>query len=225
MRRQLIGMLTAALLSAACPSPAQPVVPANATAAPAFRGSVRELSADLRSRMRGVSWRRGCPVALRDLRLLTVSRYRWNGEPGHGWLVVHADVASDVVRAFKHLYTKKFPIRSLRLVDRYGGDDSNSMEANNSSAFNCRTIGGTSTWSQHSYGRAIDINPVQNPYVRGSVVEPERGRRYLDRDDVRKGMIAQPGPARWAFVQVIDWQWGGNWSSSKDYQHFSANGR
>ncbi|MDQ3430804.1 MAG: M15 family metallopeptidase, partial [Actinomycetota bacterium] len=144
---------------------------------------------------------------------------------GRGWLVVHADVATDVVRAFRHLYAKEFPIRSLRLIDRYGGDDAKSMEANNSSAFNCRTVSGTSTWSQHSYGRAIDINPVQNPYVRGSVVQPDRGRRYLDRDDVRRGMIVQPGPVRWAFVKLIDWRWGGNWSSSKDYQHFSANGR
>jgi len=249
MRRLLIGMLTAALLSAACPSPAAPLVLAGSTrdtpvtthtatitgpapadggtaaAAAAFHGSVRDLSKDLRSRMRGVSWHKGCPVPLRNLRLVTVSRYRWNGEPGRGWLVVHADVANDVVSAFRHLFAKKFRIRSLRLVDRYGGDDAKSMDANNSSAFNCRTVGGTSTWSQHSYGRAIDINPVQNPYVRGSTVQPDRGRRYLDRDDVRKGMIVQPGPARWAFVQIIDWQWGGNWSSSKDYQHFSANGR
>ncbi|MDQ3529544.1 MAG: M15 family metallopeptidase [Actinomycetota bacterium] len=246
MRRLLILMLTAALLSGAVPFPAEPVVWAGSTtdtavttatdtdpaadmptaaAARAFHGSVRELSVDLRQRMRGVSWHKGCPVPLRNLRLVTVSRYRWNGKPGHGWLVVHADVANDVVRAFEHLYTKKFRIRSLKLVDRYGGDDTKSMDANNTSAFNCRAVSGTSTWSQHSYGRAIDLNPVQNPYVRGSVVQPDRGRRYLDRDDVRKGMIVQPGPARWAFVRVIDWQWGGNWSSSKDYQHFSSNGR
>ena len=278
MRRLLILMLTAALLSVACATKAEGALPSGATtgrageatagtglaapggtttkpaaplgsstaagapadastaaasptgtstaaAAPAFRGSVRKLYPALRSRMRGASWHKGCPVPLRDLRLLTVSRYHWDGDPGHGWLVVHADVAKDVVRAFKHLYAKKFRIRSLRLVDRYGADDNKSMAANNTSAFNCRTVSGTTTWSAHSYGRAIDINPVQNPYVRGSVVQPDRGRRYLDRDDVRKGMIVQPGPVRWAFVQIIDWRWGGNWNSSKDYQHFSSNGR
>lgn len=267
MRRLLISILTAALLSAACAATAERALPSGANtasatlaatstavpalaasastpsararpstgaaasgnvtaaAAPAFRGSVRQLSPTLRARMRGLSWHKGCPVGLRDLRLLTVSRYTWDGDPGHGWLVVHVDVAKDVVRAFRHLYEKKFRIRSLRLVDRYGADDNKSMAANNTSAFNCRTVSGTSTWSAHSYGTAIDINPVQNPYVRGSVVQPDRGRRYLDRDDVRKGMIVQPGPVRWAFVRIIDWHWGGNWNSSKDYQHFSRSGR
>jgi len=108
-------------------------------------------------------------------------------------------------------------------VDRFDADDRESMRHDNTSAFNCRYVAGTTTWSQHAFGRAIDINPVENPYVDGSHVSPPRGRRYLDRSDVRPGMIVR-GDVVLRVFRRIGWGWGGDWSFVKDYQHFSANG-
>jgi poly-gamma-glutamate synthesis protein (capsule biosynthesis protein) len=98
------------------------------------------------------------------------------------------------------------------------------MRHDNTSAFNCRYVAGTSTWSQHAYGRAIDINPVENPYVDGGRVSPPRGRRYLDRSDVRRGMVVERDLV-WRAFRRIGWEWGGTWTSAQDYQHFSATGR
>ena len=119
---------------------------------------------------------------------------------------------------------RAFPIRRVRLVDRFDADDRSSMRHDNTSAFYCRHVAGTTTWSQHAYGRAIDINPVENPFVDGSHVFPRRGRRFLDRTDVRPGMIVEGGVVVRAF-RGIGWGWGGAWSGAKDYQHLSANGR
>ena len=195
-----------------------------ATAAPAFNGTIETLSREVRNRMIGRSWHRGCPVHLRDLRLLRMNVYGWDGQVYRGRMVVNRWQARRVLRIFSDLYDARFRIRRMYLVDAYGGSDEQSMAANNTSAFNCRRVAGTSRWSEHAYGRAIDINPVQNPYVRGSTVEPEAGRKYLDRSDVRKGMVVRPGPVVRAFA-AEGWSWGGDWSSSKDYQHFSSTGR
>jgi len=125
---------------------------------------------------------------------------------------------------FRRLYRGGFPIRRVRLVDRFDGDDRTSMRHDNTSAFNCRYVAGTTTWSRHAYGRAVDINPVENPYVDGTHVSPRMGRRYLDRTDVRPGMIVRGDVVVRAFRR-IGWGWGGRWTSATDYQHFSANGR
>jgi len=109
-------------------------------------------------------------------------------------------------------------------VDAFGGDDDRSMAANNTSAFNCRTIAGSSRWSEHAFGRAIDINPVQNPYVRGASVDPPAGATFLDRASGAPGLITADGPVVAAFAK-IGWRWGGAWSAGQDYQHFSASGR
>lgn len=188
-----------------------------------FRSSVGPLPDPLRDAMTGVSWHDGCPVGLDELRLVTVvhagmeSRDRW------GLLVVHHDVAEDIAAAFGEIHAAGFAIRRMELIHRYDGDDDASMAADNTSAFNCRTVAGTDRWSQHAWGRAIDINPVENPYVRGSSVEPPAGREYTDRSDVRPGMIVRPGPVLDAF-EAIGWGWGGDWESSKDYQHLSLSG-
>ncbi len=116
--------------------------------------------------------------------------------------------ADEIVSVFRRLYERRFPIRRMRLVDRYGADDRESMRHDNTSAFNCRFVAGTTTWSQHAYGRAIDLNPVENPYVVGSRVSPRRGRRFLDRSDVRPGMIVEGGVVLRAF-RGIGWGWGG----------------
>jgi hypothetical protein len=175
-------------------------------------------------RMRA-SHRSGCPVALADLRLLRLRHWGFDGVTHVGEMVVHRDVAEAVVRAFGDVYSARFPVERIRLVDEYGADDDRSMAANNTSAYNCRTVAGSSTWSQHAYGRALDVNPVQNPFVSSSgAVDPPAGAAYRDRRDVRPGMVVRPGPVVDAFER-IGWGWGGDFSRSKDWQHFSANGR
>jgi hypothetical protein len=189
-----------------------------------FTGSVSGIDRDTRRLMTGSSWHAGCPTPLRDLRLVRVTYLGFDARPHHGRLAVHRRWADEILGVFRRLYRSGFPIRRVRLVDRFGADDRASMAHDNTSAFNCRYVAGTSTWSQHAYGRAVDINPVENPYVDGTHVSPRRGRGYLDRTDVRPGMIVRGDVVVRAFRR-IGWGWGGRWSSAKDYQHFSANGR
>lgn len=190
---------------------------------PTFQGEAEPLPKEVRSHMTGRSWREGCPVDLDDLALLTMSHWDMDGEVVAGEMVVSEEVADHVLKAFESLFDQGFPIAEMRRIDHWDGDDDRSMEANNSSAFNCRYVAGTKRWSEHSFGTAIDINPKQNPYVRGDLVAPPQGRAFLDRDDVRPGMLV-PGPAVDAF-KSIGWGWGGDWRSAKDYQHFSKSGR
>jgi D-alanyl-D-alanine carboxypeptidase len=198
-------------------------VPALAGQRPPFAGSVSRLDRATRQWMTGSSWRPGCPVPLRNLRQVRVSYVGFDGTARRGRLAVHRRWADEVLSVFRRLYRVGFAIQRVRLVDRYGADDRASMRHDNTSAFNCRYVRGTTTWSQHAYGRAIDLNPVENPYVDGSYVRPLRGRRYLDRSDVRRGMVVRGDAVVRAFRR-IGWGWGGNWMAAKDYQHFSANG-
>lgn len=195
-----------------------------AGAAEPFEGSVSRLDEATRALMLGSSWHAGCPVPLDRLRLVRVTYVGLDAEARHGRLVVHRHWADDLLEVFRRLYGRAFPIRRVRLVDRYGADDRTSMRHDNTSAFNCRTVAGTDVWSQHAYGRAIDINPVENPYVDGSSVSPRRGRAYVDRSDVRPGMIVKRDVV-WRAFRRIGWEWGGAWRSAQDYQHFSSNGR
>lgn len=180
--------------------------------------------------MVGVTWTEGCPVPLRDLRRVTVPFVDLSGASRRGALVVHRDVAAAVGRVFLTLYSSKFPIASIEPIEAFGGDDDRSTVANNTSGFNCRPSFGadgvpTKRWSQHSYGRAVDVNPVQNPYVlaNGSVLDPA-ARPYVDRRLGEPGMVVAGGAVVTAFA-AERWKWGGNWRTTKDYQHFSVNGR
>jgi hypothetical protein len=198
-----------------------PIVPASA--GEPFVGSVTRLDRATREWMTGSSWRPACPVPLRNLRQVRVTYVGFDGTAQRGRLVLHRRWADEVLSVFRRLYRSGFRIHRVRLVDRFGADDRESMRHDNTSAFNCRYVAGTTTWSQHAYGRAIDINPVENPYVRGSHVSPRRGRRFLDRTDVRPGMIVRGDVVLRSFRR-IGWGWGGTWSSARDYQHFSSNG-
>jgi hypothetical protein len=140
-------------------------------------------------------------------------------------MVVHAEHAQDVVSVFEQLYDARWPIRRMRLIDEYDGDDDRSMAADNTSAYNCRRVAGQATWSAHAYGAAIDINPVENPYVIGDEVRPSEGRRFVSVDrspdaNTPPGVIRQGGVVTRAFEQ-IGWTWGGTFSEP-DYQHFTA---
>ena len=169
------------------------------------------------------SWRPGCPVGPAQLRRVRMSYWGFDRRPHTGTLIVHASAVSDVTRVFRRLYTARFPIRRMRSVDVYGGNDDRSMAADNTSAFNCRFVSGTSRWSMHSYGTAIDVNPVENPYVTGGRVSPPAGRAYVDRSRVRRGMAVEGGVLVRAF-SAVGWQWGGRWRGTPDYQHFSTTG-
>ena len=174
--------------------------------------------------MTGVSWRVGCPVPLRDLRLLTLSHWGFDGRARLGRLILHEDVARDVLGVFRRLYAVKVPIRRMTPVDTYGGSDFRSIEADNTSAFNCRYVDGTTRWSEHAYGRAIDVNPIENPYVSGGRTSHRASAPYLDRSRRRAGMAYEGGDLVRAF-DAIGWGWGGRWATVKDYQHFSVTGR
>ena len=140
--------------------------------------------------------------------------------------MVHRRWADKIARVFGKLYDARFPIRRMRLVDRYGADDMRSMRADNTSAFNCRYRDGVCcTWSQHAYGRAIDINPVENPYVGavGRLAAQRRRLRGSHADPSRDARACTTAPW-WAF-HAIGWSWGGSWSWPIDYQHFSATDR
>jgi D-alanyl-D-alanine carboxypeptidase len=195
-----------------------------ATASQSFRGTIERIDAGYAKRMTGVSWRPGCPVHLRDLRLLRLSHWGFDGKARTGRLVVHRDVARDLVQVFRDLYAARFPIRRMVLVDVYGGSDFRSIEADNTSAFNCRFVEGTTRWSNHAYGTAIDVNPIENPYVSGGRTSHRASRPYLDRSRRRPGMAYEGGALVRAFDR-IGWGWGGRWTSVKDYQHFSVTGR
>lgn len=190
---------------------------------PQFQGVVAAIEGPVRARIEGSSWRPGCPVPLEQLRYLTLSHWGFDGVPHTGELVVHADEADAMVAVFRRLFEERVPIRSLRLVDDFGADDTASGEADNTSAFNCRPVTGGTRWSQHAYGRAIDVNPVENPYVVGATFVPSTSGPYLDRSVVRPGMAVAGGPLNAAFASV-GWGWGGTWSSPVDYQHFSRTG-
>ncbi len=180
---------------------------------------VHPLPPDLVAAM-GSSWREGCPVPLADLSLVQVTHLGFDDRQHQGDLVVHASLADEVVAIFADLLAAECPIERVRLIDRYGGDDEASMADNNTSAFNCRlSTGSSSRYSVHSSGRAIDINPVQNPYVRGEVVLPPAGRAYLDRTLPAKGKLLPGDACQGAFARR-GWTWGGDWKSLRDYQHF-----
>lgn len=216
------------LAPAPAPRPAeQPPAdePPPAEALPAFASQIRRIGPALRARMTSSHDPATCPVPLRDLRLLELSHVDFEGRARPGVLVVHQDVARDVVGVFRTLYRARFPIQRMRLVDAYDGDDDRSMAANNTSAYNCRTVAGQDSFSDHAYGRAIDLNPVQNPYVLGDRVLPPAGDRFVDVDR-SAGARPRPGVLREGDVVVrafdrLGWTWGGRWTDP-DFQHFAT---
>jgi len=192
---------------------------------PKFIGKVSRINDARAERMTGRSWHRGCPVAIEQLRLVRVRHWDFDRDLERGRLIVHEDSAEDVLEAMKDLFRKRFPIRRVEVIDAYGGDDHRSMNADNTSAFNCRYVAGRpGVWSQHAFGRAIDLNPIENPYVTPSGhVSPPAGREFADRSRDAEGMI-HGGDATVRAFKRVGWKWGGNWSGTKDFQHFSATG-
>jgi len=195
------------------------------TADPAYDSSVRRITPDLAERMR-TSHGPGCPVPLSALRHLQMSYRDFDGRARIGEMVVHRRWTREVRDAFGELYDAGWPIARMRLIDDYDGDDDRSMAANNTSGFNCRRVAGQSNWSAHAYGEAIDLNPLQNPYVRPASIMPPAGRRFAGINragsaPVPLGVIRVEDRPVEAFAR-FGWEWGGYWVSSKDWQHVAA---
>ncbi|CAJ1581602.1 M15 family metallopeptidase [[Mycobacterium] wendilense] len=194
------------------PAPPPPGPPQDPPAATVHPVSAAEL---------GPSWRPDCPVPPRQLRRVSLNHIDFQGRPQRGDLVVHQELVPEVIEIFEELHRMRYPIAKMRTLDHYpDASDELSMEDNNTSAFNCRRIPGSGSWSFHAYGRAIDINPVLNPFIDGSgTVEPRNGARFVDRRRVDPGTLHDGGSAVLAFTDR-GWRWGGHWRSPLDYQHF-----
>lgn len=156
---------------------------------------------------------------LPDLRYLRLLYYDYNGRVRKGEMVCNKAIAEDLLYIFKELYKAQYPIAGIRLTDDFDGDDIRSMEANNTSCFNYRTATNSEKLSAHALGMAVDINPLQNPYVKGEVVEPEAARPYADRTAEFGHKITEDDLCCRLF-RSRGFQWGGSWTSVKDYQHF-----
>jgi D-alanyl-D-alanine carboxypeptidase len=240
LRHPMLALLTALLALAGCgrpeapagqatPAPTtgteasttpSPTTHAGPTQPPGFVADILPVTAtDL-----GESWHQGCPVGPDQLRQVRLSYWGFDGRVHTGTLVVHRTVAADVVTIFRALYKQRLPIRRITPVKAYGGSDDASMADDNTSGFNCRNAvtGGSAKWSAHAYGKAIDVNPVENPYLLDGDVLPPEGRAYSSRATHRPGMAVPNGVLVKAFA-AAGWTWGGRWSDP-DYQHFSAIG-
>lgn len=176
------------------------------------------ISKDVEKQMVGVSYHDGA-IDLYDLRYLTLTYVDFDGNDQIGNMIVHRIVANDVIDMFKQLYKAKYPIYSIKPVYMFEGDDDLSMAANNTSAFNYRNIGGLDRLSNHAYGLAIDINPLNNPYIVDGHVLPEGAKAYTDRTNLQIGMVIKNDICYTVFKDK-EWTWGGDWTSLKDYQHF-----
>jgi D-alanyl-D-alanine carboxypeptidase len=187
---------------------------------PKFESSITSIPISTQKIMIKYTWRSNCPVSLNDLSEIKLSYWGFDHKAHQGILIVNKTLAAEVVSIFKAAYYHKFQIERMELIENFKGDDKASMEANNTSAFNCRAIEGKSgAFSQHSYGRAIDINPLINPYVKGDKVLPPTGRKYVDRTESYPGKITRNSFIYKEFTRR-GWDWGGNWHDLQDYQHF-----
>lgn len=165
-----------------------------------------------------MTWDEDCPVELEHLVVVDVGYWTFDGTSATGELVVNTDIEDDALKAFSRLFDIQFPIRSIRNIDEFEGSDDASMAADNTSGFNCRyaVADGDPQWSNHAYGRAIDINPVENPFVLHGEVLPPEGESFVDRME-RPGMLVEGGAALQAFLDA-GFLWGGVWRNP-DYQH------
>jgi len=192
-----------------------------------FKSDISPITPKIKKRMQGKSWTKGCPVSISELRYVKLTYKDFKYADRQGELIVHKSVSSDVVEIFKALYQKSYPIRKMKLVSSYKGSDWKSIEADNTSAYNCRNVGGTNRWSKHSYGKAIDINPIENPYVFSSgKISHKASYKYRSRAKQKnlkpdnQAIILKNSDIVKIFKKY-GWKWGGNFRGEKDYQHFA----
>ena len=191
-----------------------------------FHATISPITPQIKKRMiNGGSYRASCPISLESLRYLTMSYIGFDNKEHIGEMIVNKSVAKEVTAIFKELYKAKYPIRKMQLVSNYGGSDFASIEADNTSAFNCRPVDGTNRWSKHSYGKAIDINPLENPYVSKNGHTSHKGSQKY----IKRARIGSSAPQRALILRndyivklfkSYGWRWGGNFKCCKDWQHF-----
>jgi D-alanyl-D-alanine carboxypeptidase len=195
-----------------------------------FHSLVQPLTGAPRAEVKRSVWHRGCPVALADLRVLTVSYVGFDGQSHAGQLVVNRSAAGPLAHVFRQLYRLRFHIRHMALSDAYGPVGVQPADGDVTSAFDCRQAvpspctggSGTGSWSEHAFGEAVDLNPVENPYVGCGQTRSRSSRPYLNRGWHRPGMVT---PAVVRAFESVGWGWGGSWTgSTHDYMHFSASG-
>lgn len=185
-----------------------------------YQYTIQPISVAQQNLMKKYSWHPGCPVALSDLRLIQLNYYGFDGKVHPGELISNAAVAMDLAQIFQQLFNQHFPIHKIIPIDTYQGDDQRAMLDDDTYAFDCRALTGYfRIFSQHSYGTAIDINPVENPYVYRNTVLPLTAKNNVSRAQNIQGMITKNSFVYRVFHRA-GWQWGGDWQSLKDYQHF-----
>ena len=197
------------------------------------QASIRPLSASERSEVVAArEWHSGCPVSLSQQRVLTVRYLGFDGKAHTGQILVNGTQAGRLQQVFARLYAIRFPIRHMAFADTYGPSAARPGDGDVTASFECRQAvaspcngtasTGTGSWSEHAYGEAIDLNPVENPYVGCGMTRDRTALSYLDRSRVRRGMVT---PQVIDIFHQIGWGWGGSWTgSTKDYMHFSATG-
>jgi hypothetical protein len=185
-----------------------------------FAWSIGSVPPDVAARS---SWIPECPVTLAELAYVNVSHVGFDGEFHTGELLVNGAWADEIVGVFRRLHEERFPIEQMRVIRAEEIDAPPTGDWNDTTSFVCRPAVGNTSWSQHAYGLAVDINPFHNPYEKGDLVLPELASAYTDRDNLRPGMIQAGDVVVDAFAE-IGWAWGGNWNTLKDWMHFSASG-
>jgi len=184
------------------------------------------ISPTIKQRMiKGKSYKKDCPVPLKDLRYLRIRHLNFKGKTVMGEMIVHKSVAHEVIHVFDELYDIGYPVQKMMLVSDYEGNDWQSIESGNTSAFNCRNATGSKKWSKHSYGKAIDINPIENPYIARSgrishKVSLKYRKRVHKKDTYADIAVLLKRDKAVKIFKKYGWKWGGDWSGVKDYQHF-----
>ena len=204
------------------------VLTAMLLAAPPFSSAIQPLAPAERTQLEARFWHAGCPVPLSGLRLLTVSYWDFAGNRQTGELVVNRSAAAPLSKVFRQLYRLRFPIRHLSFAETYGPRRSQPADGDISGSFECRRAvpspcgSGTGHWSQHAFGLAVDLNPIENPYTGCGRTREPKSVPYLNRSRIRRWMVT---PAVFRAIRSIGWGWGGSWAgSTKDYMHFSSTG-
>ena len=223
--RKLLSIFSVLCLFAGCQCrqgsvPAEPEAESHAESvpmAPVF--TAEPIPSAVEARMRGVSYPEDAEIKLSDLRYLRLSYVDFDGREQVGELVCNKVIADDLVAVFRDLYEARYPIRSIRLIDDFGGDDEASMAADNTSCFNYRKKTGMRELSKHALGLAVDINPFENPYVRPSRVRPAGASAFADRTKEFPHKIDK-NDLCYRLFHARGFSWGGSWRSVQDYQHF-----
>ncbi|MDZ7818572.1 MAG: M15 family metallopeptidase [Aliarcobacter sp.] len=187
--------------------------------------NIKQIDENYAQKMKGVSFHKNCPVSLSDLRIVNIKHLGFDNNIYFGDMIVHKDVADEVSLIFQELFEISYPIKQISPIEKYNGDDFESIEANNTSAFNCRLAEGSNKYSKHSYGKALDINPIENPYVyKDGTTSHKDSIKYLireqnDKSNENKAVLTSSSKAVQIFKKY-GWKWGGDWKNTKDYQHF-----